>query len=160
MIIVDRLKANLLPIAVSLLAISLVANGAFGLALRSSWTKNGALEAVLEVQKQETRQAKMANDSLVVQIDNLVDEKQKLINEMAADRDQASRILAERDRRIQAAAALAEEERRKRNELIDKKPTCKAFLDSAVSDNCPGVAQRLLERSGTAAGSLRNEGNP
>lgn len=155
----ERLTGSLSTPVLILLAISLLANGLLGWALRSSWTRTGALTASFDAQKGETRTAKLANDGLLDKIDTLIGEKQSLIDQYAADREQAEREITDRDRRIRAANAKVDEERRKRNELT-KAPTCAAFLDSVVADYCPDLARSLRTRATDASDSLRGTTNP
>lgn len=150
--ILNRIKANLLPIVGSALALSVLANVVLGWMLNSALEKKGAFKTAFETQKTEAELAATANANLMTKINTLTSEKQALINEIAANLILTDEALADRDQRIQAANARANEERRKRNELINKTPTCKAFLDGVVADYCPDIAIILRERSQGPAG--------
>lgn len=148
-------RANATRIVGGLLVLSIIGNLFLWNSLRGAWGREGALDVALTVQKQETTEAKTANDKLVIRINELVAEKQALIDQMAADRGQAERELKARDEQILAANRRALQEQRKRDELT-KNPTCRAFLDGRIGDFCPDYAARLLERTHYAAGGMRD----
>lgn len=142
-------------ILVALLVLSVAANGFLWFSLRNAWEREGGLAVALETQKQESREAKSANDGLMLDIAALIASKEELLELWAADKGQASREISAREAQIEAANNRAEEERGERY-AVSKKPTCRAFLDGVVGDFCPELAAGLRDRSRNAPGGLRD----
>ncbi len=153
--ILNFVRARALPILGVALALSVIANAAMGLALKRSWENGGALESALTTQNTRVIAAGEANKALKRSLDKLISDKQALIKQMAADKDQAMQALFERDQRISDMAAKAIEERREWNELINQKPQCGAFLRDSLADYCPDIAIRVRERSQSHPHGLR-----
>ena len=123
--------------------------GILGLLLLSSTTRNGELETKLGVAVEETREAADANDSNQLTIAELEVKNQELVAARKADAERSEIEIGLRDIAIIVSQGVAEQERRKRLEILKSTENCDTYASMVAADICPAFALELRERSRT-----------
>ena len=118
-----------------------------GLFLLSANKRIGELETKLDVQVQETREAADANDSNILTIVELVEANRRLAAARKADAERSKQEIVLRDMALIVAQGVAEQERRKRLEILKSTENCDTYASLVVADICPAFALELRERS-------------
>lgn len=119
----------------------------FGWLLLSAHERIGEVEAKLDTQAGETREAADANTTNLQTIADLRSQIATMIAAHAANARKTQRELEVRAEAMLAAQGEAERLRRERDELIRQDPTCEAHSRQVLADSCPAIAERLRERS-------------
>jgi hypothetical protein len=112
--------------------------------------ENGRLSVIIDSQQQETQEAVEANEGCILALLELQETNTGLIDERRANAVQREQELSQRNRDLVAANLRADEERRKRDEIIRQTASCSAYATHVVADRCPDIARGLRERSSRA----------
>lgn len=123
-----------------------------GWQLKSSVTRNGELEAKLEVQASETLECVAVNDSNQGIIDTMVTRMNRMIEERRVDNERREQVLVERERELTLARAETERLRNEREDEIDTNPDCADLTSLSLDLFCPNTAHQLRQRSIGAGG--------
>ena len=118
-----------------------------GLLLLSANKRIGELETKLDVQVEETREAADANDSNILTIVELVEANRRLAAARKADAERSKQEIVLRDMALIVAQGVAEQERRKRLEILKSTENCDTYANLVVADVCSAIAVELRERS-------------
>lgn len=118
-----------------------------GWQLKSSITRNGELQAKLEVQASETLECTDANSSNVITIRTLTADIRKMINERRVDTARREQAMAEREKELLRAHARADQLEREREDEIETNPDCATLTSLSVDMFCPDTALQLRQRS-------------
>jgi len=107
----------------------------------------GELEVKLQTQVEQTEEAVAANLTNMQTILLLETTVSDMIIQRLADAEERELELANRDREVDLALQLAEEDRRERLELFNATQSCDELANMRVDLACPAIADGLRERS-------------
>lgn len=130
-----------------------------GFLLKGSYERNGELEAKLETQAQETREAADANDTNLETIGRLEARIATMVAQRAADAEKRERLLDEREQELLRARARADELEREREDEQNENQDCADLASLSVELFCPATGQQLRERSRGSSGDGDADGN-
>lgn len=130
-----------------------------GWQLKSSITRNGELEAKLEVQAGETQEAADANTSNVATILSLQKRIDLMIDQRRLDTERREQVLVEREQELSAANARADRLEREREDEIDTNPDCADLMSLSLDQFCPNTALQLRQRSSGEGGDRDSDSN-
>jgi hypothetical protein len=138
-----------------------IALGAFALVGLQTWRLGnaheelGAVQAVLEVQKEETQQAVDVNVKNNTEIDQLVVRIAEMLEVRRLETIERDRVLAVRDEDLAAARSLARRLEGERDAIFRDDMDCAAMGGIRIDAACPLIAHQLRERTGRS----RSEGS-
>jgi len=115
--------------------------------LKSSYERNGELEAKLKTQVEQTQEAADANDTNMVTITTLKDRIATMIEDRRVDTERREQILVEREADLMRANAEADRLRGERKDEQLENADCAALAQLDVGSFCPATANQLRERS-------------
>lgn len=115
--------------------------------LHSKTERIGELEAKLDMQAQETREAADANDTNIETIATLKVALSELEATRAAEAAEREAMLVRRSQELSRALAEADELRRIREDEQDENQSCADLVALDVGTFCPAAANQLRERS-------------
>jgi len=118
-----------------------------GWQLKSSYERNGELEAKLETQAEQTLEATDANDTNMVTIMELKSTIDSMIEERRVDAVRREQVLVEREQELQRARARADDLEREREDEIANNQNCAELANLDVGFFCPSIGEQLRERS-------------
>lgn len=118
-----------------------------GIALKSSITRNGELEAKLEIQAAETLEATDANTSNMITIGTLRERIVIMIEERRVDTVRREEILVERDTELTQARIENDRLRGEREDEVDTNFDCAELQSLSVDFFCPVAGEQLRQRS-------------
>ena len=118
-----------------------------GWQLKSSITRNGELQAKLEVQASETLECTDANSTNVTTITTLEASIRKMIDERRVDTARREQAMAEREQELLRANARADQLEREREDETETNPDCATLTSLSVDMFCPDTALQLRQRS-------------
>lgn len=124
--------------------------------LRVQLKRNGELEAKLETQAQEAREAADANFSNLEVIGTLQRRLAAMIDQRRAEAAERERILDERDQELALARARADRLERERQDERIENPDCAELASLSIGEFCPSAADQLRVRSR----GPRSDGDP
>lgn len=125
----------------------LAAIAILGLLLKSSYERNGELEAKLETQAAETQECADANATNSTTITELETRIADMIEERRVDTERREQVLVEREQELLRARARADELERERDDEIAENQDCADLTSLNVGLFCPATAGQLRERS-------------
>ena len=128
-------------------AIAAVVIVLLGWQLKVAVERNGELEAKLETQAQEAREAADANFSNLEVIGTLQRRLAAMIDQRRAEAAERERILDERDQELALARARADRLERERQDERIENPDCAELASLSIGEFCPSAADQLRVRS-------------
>lgn len=137
-------------------AIAAVVIGLLAWQLKAAVERNGELEAKLETQAQEAREAADANFSNLEVIGTLQRRLAAMIDQRRAEAAERERILDERDQELALARARADRLERERQDERIENPDCAELASLSIGEFCPSAADQLRVRSR----GPRSDGDP
>lgn len=130
-------------------AIAIVVLGAL---LKSSYERNGELEASLKMQTDETLECAEANSTNQESLTTLESRIAAMIEERRVDTERREQVLVERSRELAAATARADRLEQEREDEQNENPDCADLSSLSLDMFCPATAHQLRQRT-TGAGS-------
>lgn len=130
-----------------------------GFLLKGAYERNGELEAKLETQAEQTREAADANDTNMTTITTLEERIETMIEERRVDTVRREEILEKRNADLLRARAEADRLRGEREDEIDSNSNCADLNSLDVSAFCPATAGQLRERSRGPGGNGDTDSN-
>lgn len=127
--------------------------------LRVQLKRNGELEAKLDQQAQEAREAADANETNQETIGTLQARIEAMVAERRADAAERERVLAEREQELLRARARADELEREREDEREQNQDCAALSALDVASFCPATAEQLRVRSRGPGGNGDTDGS-
>lgn len=115
--------------------------------LKSSYARNGELEASLKTQAAETNECVAANETSQIAIGNLTARIEAMVGERKADEAERERVLVEREQELAQARARADRLERERQHEQETSQDCADFTSLSLDDFCPATAHQLRQRS-------------
>lgn len=118
-----------------------------GVLLKSSYERNGELEAELRNANAATEEAADANVTNITTITTLEERIKVMVEERRIDTVRREQVLDEREQQLATAVAEAAKLKEEREEAFNENPDCEDLASLSVEFFCPTVGKQLRERA-------------
>jgi hypothetical protein len=115
--------------------------------LKSSYARNGELEASLQTQADQTIECADANSTMKASIIAMQLTIDNMVAKRKADAEERERVLDEREQELAQARARADRLEREREDEQSANPDCADLTSLSLDFFCPATAQQLRQRS-------------